>query len=102
MMDAIQEATMRPSDPPPALTIQLLGAFEVHVHSQPLPRLRSKKGQWLLALLALRHGHEVSREWLADTLWPESLTEDGLRSLRQSLTDLRKALGDQADRLLAP
>jgi DNA-binding SARP family transcriptional activator len=43
------------------LTIRLLGPFEVRLRGQPLPRLRSRKGQWLLALLALRHGHEVDR-----------------------------------------
>ena len=36
------------------LTIQLLGPFEVRLHGQPLPRLRSRKGLWLLALLTLR------------------------------------------------
>jgi len=85
-----------------ALTIGLLGPFDVKVHGQPLPRLRSRKGPWLLALLVLRHGHQVPREWLAETLWPDSLMEEALRNLRQSLTDLRKALGDQAGRISSP
>jgi non-specific serine/threonine protein kinase len=84
------------------LFIALLGPFDVKVHGRPLPRLRSKKGPWLLALLVLRHGHQVSREWIAETLWPDSLTEEALRNLRQSLTDLRKALGDQAARISSP
>src|SRR5687767_13263803 len=42
-------------DPPP-LVIRMFGPFEASVNGAPLPRLRSLKGQWLLALLVLRHG----------------------------------------------
>ena len=35
------------------LTIDLFGPFSVQVEGKPLPHLRSRKGQWLLALLAL-------------------------------------------------
>src|SRR5215208_5636530 len=84
------------------LTLRLLGQFEVHLHGQPLPRLRSRKGQWLLALLALRHGHEVERAWLAGTLWPNVAESAAYASLRKSLKDLRRALGPEADRLRSP
>jgi non-specific serine/threonine protein kinase len=77
----------------------LFGPIEVHLASRPLPRLRSRKGLWLLALLALRSGREVDRDWLAATLWPDSDEAHGRRSLRQSLHDLRLALGPQANRL---
>ena len=83
------------------LTIQLLGSFHVTVEGEPLPRLRSRKGEWLLALLVLRTDRPVRREWLAENLWPDSLPEDALTSLRQSLKDLRTALGSQAWRLRA-
>jgi predicted ATPase/DNA-binding SARP family transcriptional activator len=84
------------------LTIELFGPFTVYVEGRPLPRLRSRKGQWLLALLALRGGREVQRAWLAGTLWPDSPEEQAFASLRQSLSDLRKALGTQAHRLQSP
>jgi len=54
------------------LTLRLFGPFEVRVNGTPLPRLRSRRGLWLFALLALRQGSEVERDWLAGTLWPES------------------------------
>ena|SRR5579871_5284307 len=38
------------------LEIRLFGPIDVRVCGQPLPRLRSRKGLWLLALLALRNG----------------------------------------------
>src|SRR5438552_8269290 len=86
----------------PALTIRLFGPFEVQLNGAPLPRLRTRKGQWLLALLALRHGCEVDRAWLAGVLWPESSEAQALGSLRNSLTDLRHALGQEAGRLRSP
>src|SRR5947207_8273728 len=73
--------------------------MEVCVGGEPLPRLRSRKGLWLLALLALRAGRDVERDWLAGTLWPDCSQPDSRRSLRQSLHDLRLALGPEAGRL---
>ncbi len=81
------------------LELRLFGPVEVRVGGRPLPRLRSRKGMWLLALLALRAGRDVDRDWLAGTLWPDHREEAARRSLRQSLHDLRAALGSQAERL---
>ena len=36
------------------LSIRLFGPFEVRVKGSPLPRLRSRRGLWLMALLVLR------------------------------------------------
>jgi predicted ATPase/class 3 adenylate cyclase/Tfp pilus assembly protein PilF len=84
------------------LTICLLGPFEVRVNGLPLPRLRSRKSHWLLALLTLRAGGKVERAWLAGTLWPDSSESQALHSLRVCLADLRQALGPEAGRLYAP
>lgn len=81
------------------LKISLFGPFEVRVNGAPLPRLRTRKGQWLLALLTLRHGREVSRDWLAGLLWPDSPNAQALANLRMSLADLRQALGVEVARL---
>lgn len=81
------------------LRICLFGPMEVRVGADALPRLRSRKGLWLLALLALRPGRDVERDWLAGTLWPDSDEPDARRSLRQSLHDLRRALGPESHRL---
>src|SRR5262249_35003776 len=87
---------------PPALTLRLFGPFEARLHGRPIPRLRTRKGEWLLALLALRHSSEIERSWLAGLLWPESAEPQALANLRLSLTDLRRALGPEAVRLYSP
>ncbi len=80
----------------------LFGSFDMRVGGQPLPALRSKRETWLLALLLLRHSRETSREWLASALWPDNAEEQALFYLRKGLSNLRKALGGQADRLRSP
>src|SRR5262249_55694430 len=82
--------------------IRVFGPFEVRLHGTPLPRLHSRKGVWLLALLALRHGAEAARAWLAGTLWPHSPESRAFSNLRKTLTHLRRALGPAADRLRSP
>jgi predicted ATPase/class 3 adenylate cyclase len=91
-----------PELPTPPLALRLFGPFEARLHGAPLPHLRTRKGSWLLALLALRHGAPVERAWLAGLLWPDSSEGDALASLRKSLTDLRRALGSEAHRLRSP
>jgi DNA-binding SARP family transcriptional activator len=86
----------------PPLVVCLFGPFDVRVNGNPLPRLRSRKGQSLLALLTLRHGREVERAWLAGMLWPDRPTSAALATLRRDLTDLRRALGTEAGRLHSP
>src|SRR5687768_7856091 len=91
--------TPAPGAAPSGLVIDLFGPMTVQVGLQPLARLRSRKGLWLLALLALRAGRPVERDWLAATLWPDDDEAPARRSLRQSLHDLRLALGPEAARL---
>ncbi len=86
---------------PNALNLRLFGGLQACLGEKPLPPLRSRKGEWLLALLALRRT-AVSRSWLAGTLWPESEESRALLYLRRELTYLRKALGPECYRLLAP
>jgi predicted ATPase/DNA-binding SARP family transcriptional activator len=84
------------------LSIQLLGAFEVRVGGAAMRSVRTRSVEWLLALLVLRHGRELSRSWLAGTLWPESREAQALFNLRRNLMDLRQALGPEAERLRSP
>jgi predicted ATPase/DNA-binding SARP family transcriptional activator len=84
---------------PNAVELRLFGPFAATVHGEPLPRLRSRKGQWLLALLALRQGRDVARQWLAGILWPECDESHAYYNLRQCLSNLRAALGVESCRL---
>ena len=86
---------------PEAIELQLLGRFALRRGARamrPLP----KKGQALLAYLALQRGRPVPREQLADLLWGRSGGEQARKSLRQCLMVVRAALkGSGADALTA-
>ena len=71
-----------PDDAPPALALTLFGPMQISAGGQPLSHLRSRKALALLALLALRLGRPVEREWLAGTLWPDADQEQAAASLR--------------------
>ena len=76
--------------------------MQVLVEGRPLPRLRSRKALWLLALLALRAGRPVEREWLADTLWPDVDPSRAAANLRVVLSELRRVMGSEDGRLRSP
>src|SRR2546423_996315 len=84
------------------LDVTLFGAFDVQVDGQPMGKLRSRKELWLLALLILRYGKPVSREWLAACLWPDSPESQALAYLRRAIYLLKLAMGGAGDRICAP
>ncbi|MBC7806751.1 MAG: hypothetical protein H7145_11425 [Akkermansiaceae bacterium] len=86
----------------PLLSIALFGPMTVRVDGEPLPPVRSRKILYLLALLTLRHGRPVEREWLAGTLWPDADQSQAFANLRPALSQLRSALGSASSRLVAP
>jgi len=59
-----------------------------------------RKARALLAFLAINSGHLYARMRLADLLWNASSDERARQSLRRCLLDLRRALGDVADKVL--
>src|SRR5579871_2033191 len=69
------------------LTIQLFGAFTLQRDGQTLPPTRTRKEQWLLALLLLRYPQQVERAWLAATLWADSADDQARENLRHSLSN---------------
>jgi DNA-binding SARP family transcriptional activator len=99
---AIIVTVIGPEETLPSLSLQLFGPLEVRLRGVSLPRVRSRKGHWLLALLALRSGCQVERSWLASTLWPDSPPPQAYACLRNSLKGLRETLGPEADRLRGP
>lgn len=84
------------------LSIRLFGPIDVQQNSIPIPRPRTRKELWLLALLVLRHRASLDRKWLATTLWFDSDETQALRNLRRSLSNLREVLGTESFRLFAP
>lgn len=93
---------MTPRESESGLVVRLFGAFELLKDGSPLPRTRTRKEQWLLALLILRREQAVDRAWLAGTLWPDSTENQALENLRRSLHNLRRVLGPDAVRINSP
>ncbi|MEQ5869433.1 transcriptional regulator [Sagittula sp. NFXS13] len=60
---------------------------------------KGAKNQALVALLALSPGMERPRRWLEDKLWSSFGPEQASANLRQALSKLRTALGEDADLL---
>jgi DNA-binding SARP family transcriptional activator/predicted ATPase/tetratricopeptide (TPR) repeat protein len=77
------------------LSVSLLGPFEVTLAGQPVTRFESNKVRALLAYLALEADRPHRREVLAALLWPEWPERAARTYLRNALSDLRAAIGDQ-------
>ncbi len=76
------------------LRLYLLGRFQLERQGERIQFPR-RKAESLLAYLAL-HPEEHAREKLAALFWGDSTDADARRSLRVTLTDLRRALGEEA------
>ena len=78
------------------LDIKTLGGIRFSCAGSEL-RPATRKATALLVYLALSPRGTRSREHLAELLWGRSAEEQARASLRQTLSSLRKALGEQAD-----
>lgn len=78
------------------LGLRLFGGFTAHRNNAPVEGLRAREADRLLAFLILA-GRPVQSRAAASTFWPMSRSLD---SLRQSIRQVRKALGpDGAERV---
>ena len=78
------------------LEFRLFGAFEARRYGQPIAGLHKRKGERLLAYLALRAGQWVETKKLAADFWSGIPTDDPASNLRQSLRYLRQQLEAEA------
>jgi PAS domain S-box-containing protein len=77
----------------PPLQLYLLGRFAATAQGRPLA-LSTRKDRALLAYLAMAEGRRYSRERLATMLWGE-VEGDAKHSLRQSLSAISRAMGEE-------
>ena len=82
-----------------AFSAALLGSFAISSDDCRIGKL-PRKARALIAYLAAQNGQGISRERLADLLWPYQESEQARHSLRNCLLELRKALGPIATRHL--
>ncbi|HMN30775.1 MAG TPA: BTAD domain-containing putative transcriptional regulator, partial [Caldilineaceae bacterium] len=78
------------------IELRLFGHPEVRLHGQPLAPALPHKALALLYHVALAE-QPVGRETLATLLWPDAPVQTAKHSLRNLLSLLRKALGDELE-----
>ncbi|NHN37234.1 alpha/beta fold hydrolase [Pseudomaricurvus alcaniphilus] len=76
------------------IRVQLLGGCECQWTDGRAIEFSSRKALALLVLLAMAPHMHRTREQVAATLWSRSAEEQGRASLRQTLSELRKLLGE--------
>ncbi len=76
------------------LQIFLFGSFQAALDSTAVTDFESNKVRALLAYLAVEGDRPHSRDALAGLLWPEHGDAVARKNLRQALSNLRKAIGD--------
>src|SRR3954465_8450344 len=79
----------------PELRVCVIGAFRVLAHDRQDLTPRGRKARALLAILALTPTRRRSRAALQDKLWSDRGPEQGADSLRQTLSEIRRALGER-------
>ena len=78
----------------PLLSVCMLGPLQATLDGEPVTGFKSDKVRALLAYLAVEADQPHRREALAGLLWPEWPDRDARRNLRDSLSNLRRAIGD--------
>jgi TolB-like protein len=97
----VKEMQNRPQKPENLLEIRLLGTPTfLRADGEPVV-LSGRKDRALLAYLVAHAGVALSRDRLVELIWPDAAEGAGRASLRQSLSTLRKMLGEQAGALIA-
>jgi hypothetical protein len=81
------------------MRVRINGPFRVHDDSDIDITPPGMKERALLALLLLSPGQRRTRVWLQDKLWSDRAPEQASGSLRQALSNVRKALGPAGERL---
>lgn len=76
------------------LALSLLGEIEISLNGNVLEDLCAEKAQALLFYLAVESNRAHRREFLAEMFWPEKPPGYARNNLKQTLSQLKKALGD--------
>ncbi|HYI17621.1 MAG TPA: BTAD domain-containing putative transcriptional regulator, partial [Solirubrobacteraceae bacterium] len=78
-----------------AARIALLGRVGIEHEGRPAGRgLPGRRAELVFAYLAAEHGRTVSRDALADALWPYALPDTWAAALRGVVTEVRRCLED--------
>lgn len=100
-MAAVHSGAARMAAGLPGVEVHLGGRFRVATTDGWDLTPKGAKAQGLLALLATSDNGSRGRLWLQDKLWSDRGREQGAASLRQALTEIRRAFGSCAPLLAA-
>lgn len=81
------------------MRVRMMGEFQVMDETGVDRTPRGAKARALIALLCRTPGYRRPRRWLEGKLWSDRGAEQASGSLRQALTEVRRALGPLAGRL---
>lgn len=108
--DVFRKSSMRPAElsalraATPTLSIVLFGGLYCWIgeHKEDMRPITREKAKSLLAIIALNHGREVSREKLVNMLWPNANFESANKNLYVVWSFLKRSLsiGDSCPYLL--
>jgi predicted ATPase/DNA-binding SARP family transcriptional activator len=79
------------------LSLSLLGPLQIASDDETVTDLATDKARALLAFLAIETKRPHRRDALAGLLWPDQPQRKARHSLRQTLSQLRQALGDREE-----
>jgi len=79
---------------PSTLELHLLGPFRIFVDGQAIAerQFTRRKPKQLIKLLALQPNHQLHREQVMETLWPDSDPESAINNLHKAIHMARHAL----------
>jgi DNA-binding SARP family transcriptional activator len=75
----------------------LMGGFRVEVNGEEVETTRwpTRRAADLVKILAIAPAHQLHREQLIDSLWPDLTGDAGAANLRKAIHFARRALGDE-------
>ena len=82
----------------PSLSLSLLGSLQVVLDGVSVTSFATDKTRALLVYLAVEADHPHRRDTLAGLLWPDQPQKKARQNLRQTLSYLRQALGEDSGR----
>lgn len=81
----------------PKLVIKCFGNFRVELNGKVVSTFETDKTRALLVYLALEFARPLRRSHIAGILWSDETEERALHNLRQTLSYLRKTLGERIE-----
>lgn len=96
----VKEMQIRPQTNACWIYVRLSGVPEFLRDGTAPIKIAERKSRALLAYLAVHAGAALSRDRLVELLWPDRIEGTGRASLRQALSSIRTAMGDDTSTAL--